>query len=408
MKSCFWFSLLLLPFTICAQVDSVSVKMNEAQKNYVQEKMRFDATIMKENPTQQNILNFEKQNDLQGLKTQLNVKQINHSWYQDVEEYSKKIQITTTVSDKILTTETFIESILEDDKENEVSKSLIIDSSESDINYTKNSKRLNGPSQYDSRIELFQLDPNIYWQFAIFQKSESIGMIVEKEKLNQVSKSIFKIDTSQTLGSAYNLCPNEAFYKQPFVGTGTAFVFSENSMITAKHVFERPITDYVVIFGYRIIQSDGMVEEFFDAEHIFYPKKIMHQDDDLDVVEFVVDRKLDRPALEWEDSSQLSKKNSEIYMLGHPSGLPLKVALNATIEDNSNPLYYYTSLDSFQGNSGSPVFNFYTNKVIGVLVAGEIDYKFNGNCYYSPKCKIPYCKGEKVVRIEEIIKQLIN
>jgi S1-C subfamily serine protease len=401
MKRFFGFVLLLLPFTFYAQVDSVSVKISDNQKNYVQEKMRFDAKLMKENPTQQNILNFEKQNELQEIKIQPSVKEHNQGWYQASEAFTKKVQTTTVVSPNVITVKSVI---ISKDNEGATAKGLSIDPSE-DGDYAKNSKRLNGPSQYDSRIELFQLDPNIYWQFVIFQKSESIGMIVEKEKLNQVSKTIYKIDTSQTLGSAYNLCATEAFYKQPIVGSGTAFIYSENSMITAKHVFERPITDYVVIFGYRIIQSDGMVEDYFDAENVYYPKKVLHQVDELDVVEFAVDRKLDRPVLEWEDSSQLSKKNSEIYMLGHPSGLPLKVALNASIQDRSNPLYYYTSLDSFQGNSGSPVFNFYTNKVIGILVAGEIDYQYNGNCYYSPKCKIPYCKGEKVIRIEEVVKQ---
>lgn len=401
MKTTFWFAILLLPFNFYAQVDSVSVKISEDQKNYEQEKIRFDTKIMKENPTQQNILNFVKQNDLQEIKMQPSVKQLNKGWYQAAKVQSMKSQTTTTVSPQVITTKAVIKSIVEGNEG--IAAALIIDPSE-DGDYAKNSKRLNGPSQYDSRIELFQLDPNIYWQFAIFQKSESIGMIVEKEKLHQVAKTIYKIDTSQTMGGTYNLCTSEAFCKQPIIGVGTAFISSENSMISAKHVFERSITNYVVIFGYRIIQSDGMVEEYFDAENIYYPKKIMHQDEDLDVIEFVVDRKINRPVLEWEDSSLASKKESEVYMIGHPSGLPLKVALNASIEDTSNPLYCYTSLDSFQGNSGSPVFNFYSNKVIGVLVAGEVDYKYNGNCYYSPVCKIPYCKGEKVIRMEEIIK----
>lgn len=270
----------------------------------------------------------------------------------------------------------------------------------------KKKKKPLGPSDYDTRIELLQLKSEISWQVAIFQKSSSVAMLIEKEKVSQLSKEIYTIDISQTLGKSYNLCPEQAFYEQPIVGTGTAFIFSAQSMITAKHVFERSLKDYIVIFGYNVVQANGVVEVFFDKNNLYYPVSIIASADDLDVVEFEVDRPFDRPALEWENSFKaLKSATNEIYMIGHPCGLPMKVALNATIEKNPHLQYFYTTLDSYQGNSGSPVFNFYTHKVIGVLVSGEKDYKFNGNCYYRSNCIMPYCKGEKVIRIEEIVKQ---
>ena len=269
---------------------------------------------------------------------------------------------------------------------------------ESDTEFAK--KRLHGPSQFDSRIELLQLDPNVDWQFKILSNSQSVALIIEKENLSQLAKDTYVLDTSKSLGNAYGLCTDEAFYNQPVAGIGTAFVISKNTMLTANHVFERPVTDYIVVFGYKVlIAQTGVTDYYFDKKDIYFPKSIKKQNLELDLIEFKVDRNFEVPVLEWEDTTLLSKANTEVYMIGHPTGLPLKVALNASIEDDSNPFYFYTSLDSFQGNSGSPVFNIETNKVIGVLVSGEIDYKFNGNCYYSPLCKIPYCKGEKVVKL---------
>lgn len=265
--------------------------------------------------------------------------------------------------------------------------------------------RLLGPSQYDSRIEPLQLSEDIEWQKRIHTITESVGIIVEIEKLNPISKTSYQLDISQKLGIVYRLCPDEAFYNQSVTGVGTAFINSKKSMLTALHVLESPLQKYAVLFGYKIINPNGLVSIFIDADDIYYPQKILKKNSELDVVEFSVDRNFNRPALDWENSKTLKKEDSEIYMLGYPSGLPLKLALNASILDNDHPLYFYTSLDSFQGNSGSPVFNFYTNKVIGILVSGEIDYKFNGNCNYSPLCKYPYCKGEKVVRMEEVINQ---
>lgn len=265
--------------------------------------------------------------------------------------------------------------------------------------------RLLGPSQYDSRIEPLQLNEDIDWQKRIHTVTESVGIIVEIEKINSISKTSYQLDISQKLGEVYKLCPDEAFFNQPTLGVGTAFIYDKKSMLTALHVLERPLKKYAVIFGYKIINPNGIVHIFIDKDDIYYPQKILKKNTELDVVEFTVDRNFNRPVLEWEHSKKNKKEESEIYMLGYPNGLPLKLALNASIIENNHPLYFYTSLDSFQGNSGSPVFNFFTNKVIGILVSGEIDYKFNGNCNYSSLCKYPYCKGEKVVRIEEVINQ---
>lgn len=265
--------------------------------------------------------------------------------------------------------------------------------------------RLLGPSQYDSRIEPLQLNEDIDWQKRIHTVTESVGIIVEIEKINSISKTSYQLDISQKLGEVYKLCPDEAFFNQPTLGVGTAFIYDKKSMLTALHVLERPLKKYAVIFGYKIINPNGIVHIFIDKDDIYYPQKILKKNTELDVVEFTVDRNFNRPVLEWEHSKKNKKEESEIYMLGYPSGLPLKLALNASIIENNHPLYFYTSLDSFQGNSGSPVFNFFTNKVIGILVSGEIDYKFNGNCNYSSLCKYPYCKGEKVVRLEEVINQ---
>ena len=139
-------------------------------------------------------------------------------------------------------------------------------------------------------------------------------------------------------------------------------------------------------------------------DDIYYPQEVTKKNEEMDAVVFSVDRNFNRPILEWEKSTAIHKEKNEIYSIGYPNGLPIKVALNASITENENYFYYYTSLDSFQGNSGSPVFNFYTNKVIGVLVSGEIDYRFNGSCYEIPSCAYPYCKGEKVMRMEEIVR----
>lgn len=261
-------------------------------------------------------------------------------------------------------------------------------------------KRLTGPSQYDSRIELLQLREEEGWEKKILENADSVGMLVEIEKLTQISKDFYELDISQNLASRYQLCASEPFGNQSVVGTGTVFIFTEKSVLTALHVLERPLKHYAIVFGFRVVSKSNAEEIIINKDDIYYPQSVAKKDTYLDLVEIKVDRNFNRRILEWEKSDANRKDSDEIYMLGHPLGLPMKLAINANIIENTDPFYFYTSLDSFQGNSGSPVFNLKTNKIIGILVSGEVDFKFNGSCYYSPLCAYPYCKGEKVIKIE--------
>jgi len=288
----------------------------------------------------------------------------------------------------------------------EISKGLTVTSatSSSTDNFEDyfDSKRLYGPSQYDSRVEVRQLNPDIDWQWLILRRNLSVGMVVLKNKIHLISEDFYQLDVSLDLGSVYNLCDDVAFKKQAVVGVGTSFIIGEQQMMTANHVFQGKEEDYAIVFGYELVNKNGIVETLIPKKDIYFPKKIIEQSNEYDLAIFETDRPLERPILKFKSSFSL-KKGDEIYMIGHPTGLPKKIAVNASVVDNSHYQYFYTSLDSFQGNSGSPVFDFETHKVIGVLVSGALDFVFNGTCNEINLCTIPYCKGEKVMRIENII-----
>lgn len=264
-------------------------------------------------------------------------------------------------------------------------------------------KRLiNGPSQFDSRIETRMLIPGIKWQNNILANVISVGIVVERSKLHAVTDSVFQLDIGNTLGSRYNLCPGEAFRDQPVVGVGTAFIIGDNVMVTAGHVLNGPIENYVIVFDFELSNKGGGYNPLVGIDRIYYPTQILNNLEDLDLKVFSVGRKLERPALKISSSLDL-KVEDDVYMIGYPYGLPQKVALNAGIIKNEHPNYFYTSLDAFQGNSGSPVFSLITNEVIGVLVSGEIDYKSNGTCNVANQCSAPNCDGEKAIKITSLM-----
>lgn len=329
------------------------------------------------------------------LKASVGDKLILHSY----DRYSQIVKIKQ--NDKIFI---YDDALIKHKKTSNKSRSISRSESEKNrmLPCVENSVRLIGKDKYDSRFEKYQLDTIIKWQRQISERAKSIAMIVHKKMLYQISPVEYELDSYNTLGDHYKLCDNESFTDQSIIGIGTGFIIDKNKMATANHVFQYNIEEYRVVFGYEIKDKlKGASVRFFMSD-VYLPKKINVQSYELDMVVFEVDRDFDRPVLEWENSIELPNKN-EIYMIGHPLGLPLKIALNADITDNKHNQYFYTSLDSFQGNSGSPIFDFCTNKVIGVLVSGELDFYDNGHCNKSTLCKFPYCEGEKVIRIEQIM-----
>ncbi|MDO6739355.1 serine protease [Wenyingzhuangia sp. 2_MG-2023] len=286
------------------------------------------------------------------------------------------------------------ESNYADNSENKV---LGIEPGESSHNHT-----LRGPSQYDSRIEIFQLNKDSLWQNNIHIAQMSVGIVVDKKMLSKVSKDYYQLNINNTLGSLYNLCASVPFQNQPVVGVGTAFLIDKNRMITANHVFDKNIEHYAIVFDFFMSSENGVINPLIKKENIYYPDKILKKKTELDMAVFTTKKEVQRPSLKISED-RILKKGTQVYSIGHPSGLPKKILLNASVLENKHPYYFYTSLDSFQGNSGSPVLDFKTNKVIGVLVSGEIDYKFNGNCYTINICGRPKCKGEKVIKIERVL-----
>jgi hypothetical protein len=261
----------------------------------------------------------------------------------------------------------------------------------------------------EKRVDLRTLTPEIAWQKQVLTNAAAVGVVVEKNKLHAVTDSIFQLDIGLTLGQQFKLCPGTPFLDQPVIGLGTAFILNEQMMITANHVFMDEPDRYVIVFGFEMVNKVGAYEGLIALKDIYYPKRIIQSDEILDVAIFEVTRPLDRPVLNYSISGTPAIY-SQIYMIGHPYGLPKKVALDASVQSAGREEYFYTTLVASQGNSGSPVFDMNTHKVIGILVSGEVDYTWNGSCNSSSTCRIPYCKGEKVINIAALegIKEFVS
>ena len=68
-------------------------------------------------------------------------------------------------------------------------------------------------------------------------------------------------------------------------------------------------------------------------------------------------------------------EQTPVGVAGHPATLPQKIAVNAEVRSVATE-FFVANLDTFGGNSGSPVFNTNDYVVEGVLVRGAVDYAY--------------------------------
>lgn len=232
-----------------------------------------------------------------------------------------------------------------------------------------------------------------------------LAMISEDDISIQNSKVTF---SPKTLRGEQMLCGKERFYDQQAVATCTGFLVSPKHIVTAGHCVNRISECYnnKWVFDYAITDS-GKTQVDIPRSNVYSCKDVVHVTfsnrlkQDWAVIELDREVKDRKPLVLSERGKPM--KGDPMFILGHPSGLPLKVAEDATVRSLGKD-YFVADLDSFGGNSGSPVINAETNEVEGILVRGSADYKqaFIGVCQKVVKCSQNGCKGEEVSYIDRI------
>jgi hypothetical protein len=207
---------------------------------------------------------------------------------------------------------------------------------------------------------------------------------------------------------AYNLCNDEPFRSQPIGAYCTGFLVAPNLIATAGHcagTSELPAESIRAVFGYRM-GVDGAVtrvpnQDVYAGAEIVGRKLNDNTGEDWAVVKLereVINR---TPARLRRDGGV--PDNVGLYVIGHPCGLPAKYAGGATVRDNSNSLFFISNLDTYGGNSGSPVFSSVTHEVEGILVRGETDFVPVADCNRSLVCPNNGCSGESCTRVARFV-----
>lgn len=248
----------------------------------------------------------------------------------------------------------------------------------------------------DDRLDAFQVtDPVL-----VAQAAATVALVRPAQVVDNGDGT--STISGPTLGQAKNLCSTEKFRDQPAIAFCTGFLVAPDVVATAGHCLDAStLADVRFVFGYEMTSST-QARTTVPTSDVFRPVSVLGHslgDSDWAVV------KLDRPAtgrvpLQVRRSGKIGDAD-RLHVIGHPSGLPRKTAGNAAVRENDASTHFVANLDTFGGNSGSPVFNSESHVVEGILVRGETDYVLVGTCRQAVVCPDSGCRGEDVTRATE-------
>ena len=267
----------------------------------------------------------------------------------------------------------------------------------------------------DDRQDYFEASP------AMRQLADSVVSLWPSKQV-KFEGGEFKLATIG-FGEALNLCPGEKFREQPIGAFCSGTLVGEDLVMTAGHCItdEAKCADTKLVFGFNITAAGGAPSTSVKPENIYGCKRIvkraldkqasgiigtglaiigalLNKEAGPDFALIQLDRKVEgRKPLAIDRGG--AAKGDRVFVIGHPVGLPVKVAGDATVRDNSFKAFFLTDLDTFGGNSGSAVFNARTNLIEGILVRGGTDF------VDSPAgCKTQYRTGQNEGKGEAVTK----
>ncbi|HXT00173.1 MAG TPA: serine protease [Elusimicrobiota bacterium] len=251
----------------------------------------------------------------------------------------------------------------------------------------------------DTRIDLYQTD-----SAQLRALADSTVALFQAGNVT-ASNGVASLAT-QSYAQQYGLCPEEPFYEQQVGAFCSGSLVAPDIIMTAGHCVPTPeeCAGIKFVFGFAV-KAKGALPQSVPESEVYGCKELIGRQQMGAGPDWALVR-LDRPVA----GHQPLKLNltgrivdgAEVLVIGHPAGLPTKIAGGAHVRDASKDGYFVANLDTYGGNSGSAVFNSQTGLVEGILVRGEQDYVQKGDCRVSNVCPADGCRGEDVTKIANV------
>jgi hypothetical protein len=255
----------------------------------------------------------------------------------------------------------------------------------------------------DDRKEIFQIN-----DAALLEDADSVVALFDQGTVQDNGDGTSSLVTS-SFQQAYGLCNSEPFRKQPVGAFCSGFLVARDVVATAGHCVDNATLSSIrFVFGFRMVNANTAQTKIPNGE-IYRGTELIDRRLTPGGLDWALVR-LDRPVQNHRPAPIRRRRRigtgTRVHVIGHPCGLPAKAAGGAKVRDNTPTPFFVANLDTYGGNSGSPVFNSETHRVEGILVRGERDFRQQGNCQVSLVCPTTGCRGEDVTRITKLANRI--
>lgn len=215
--------------------------------------------------------------------------------------------------------------------------------------------------------------------------SDSVVSLWKADSVEMSGSGGVKLHT-MNFGEQFNLCPDERFREQPIGSFCSGALVGEDLVITAGHCIRNrdDCANTRIVFGYAVKKAGQAAATRLPAGEVYGCARILRRSSGIgrgygevtgpDFAVIRLDRKVaGHKPLAVNRGAEIGK-GAPLFVIGHPVGLPLKVAGGASVREFAAGGYFIADLDAFGGNSGSPVFNAKTGLIEGVIARGDRDF----------------------------------
>lgn len=187
-----------------------------------------------------------------------------------------------------------------------------------------------------------------------------------------------------SLGEAQGLCPAEPFAVQPSVALCSGLLVGPDLVLTAGHCArDWPCDEVRLVTGFFYTEegspSGPTTDDVYRCREVVLsehsaPTETPRLDYGFVRLDRAVTGYVDREIAVRAGSSPLNE-GEPVVLFGFPSGIPLKIDTSGVVTDPREESldYFVSNSDSFEGNSGSPVFDG-AGSLIGIQNRGATDY----------------------------------
>ena len=224
----------------------------------------------------------------------------------------------------------------------------------------------------DDRRDLYQVS-NPQW----LKNARAIAALVPKRKLKKVfgRPDLYRLKTKK----AGDTCSLQRFNDQEQIAKCSGFLVAKDILVTAAHCVRTRLgcIGSRWVFGYDISEQGKNYtkirkKDVYKCVEVIESR--LRRFSSLDYAVVRLDRVVkDREPLKIRTTGKV-RLGEKLYLGGFPSGLPLKMAGGARVRSNKNENYFLANLDSFEGNSGGPVFAIEGRKLVTDEGTAKIKY----------------------------------